>query len=231
LSEMKYVPMSVNELGIPSVRIEMEDGNVNAAIDTGQNSFIELQTTTFEKLVASGAITRIPDSDDSQDITAAGSFKSHMGRFTRGNVLGIDLHDVPVVDGRNADLLGLSFLVHFNFVCDLTTQCFYFERRRGEPPINDAAMIGAWFIYPGGHCRVLGMRHGPAEDAGLRINDAILKLGPLRGRELNAYSIYDLCETRAGQTIDVEYSRAGKEKTFKTQLKLLEKRFTYPPQQ
>jgi hypothetical protein len=84
-------------------------------------------------------------------------------------------------------------------------------------------MIGAGFIYPEGHCRVFdSVGPGPAQDAGLRKDDAILKFGPLQEKDLNALSLDELCETCAGQTIDVEYSRAGKEQVFKARLKLRE---------
>ncbi|MEP6667960.1 MAG: hypothetical protein ABJF10_02340 [Chthoniobacter sp.] len=224
---MKFLPVSISDHSLPTVRIELEGIVVNTDIDTGSDGSISLQTETFEKLVANGAIAPEPDSGVLGEVTAAGTFTSHDGTFTRGNILGIDLKGVPVSDGRNVNVLGLSFLLHFNFVYDVAVQRFYFERRHGEPPISAAAMK-ALFIYRKGHCEVFALRPGPAEDAGLQKGDRILKLGPLRGKELNVYSMYDLCEASAGQTIEVEYARGGKSHPFKSQIQLREKRFIYP---
>jgi hypothetical protein len=75
-------------------------------------------------------------------------------------------------------------------------------------------------IYPG---EGLG-----AEKAGIKKDDIVLKLGPLTERELNEASIYHLCETYEGQTIEVEVSRAGEPQPIKMELFILKKWPLFP---
>jgi hypothetical protein len=230
---MKYVPVNSNKWGLPFFKISIEGLTVYPAIDTGATTSIGLRTETFDKLVTDGAITQISDLRVAKKAEGlGGEMTGHSGYFTRGSLFGINLNGVEVDDTKDMDLLGMLFFLHFNFVYDTSTQTFYFERRHGEPPIKYLTMMGVCFVYSEGHCRVFALNPtgGPAENAGIRKDDTILKLGPLKENELTITSVYDLCESSAGQTIDVEYARIGEQQTFKRRLNLLEKQYLYPPQ-
>jgi hypothetical protein len=226
-----YVPMDLGASGLPFVRMEIGGVSIKAIIDTGALSCIQLRKETFDRLVSRGTIAPAPDSENIKSADAGGIATNRTGKFTSGNVLGIDLNGTPVADCKAVNILGLRFLQHFNFVCDLAGRRLCLQQRHAEPPINPYEMIGAGFIYTEGHCRVFDIAEsGPAYEAGLRKDDDILKFGSLQEKNLNRLSEYEICETCAGQTIDVEYSRAGKEQVLKARLKLRKKRFLFPPQ-
>ena len=131
--------------------------------------------------------------------------------------------------------MGMGFFMNFNFVYDVASDRLYFERRHAAPPVDSSTMMeppgsssprvicGVYKVQKGG---------GPAVEAGLRKDDRIIKLGPLQGRGLNCYSIYELCETTSRRT-DAAMSNIhtpNKRKHLTTKLKLSEKKYLFPPQ-
>jgi hypothetical protein len=226
---VKYVPAELDDTGVPIIKAPIENEMARLILDTGNNMAIGLRSETFAKLVAAGVIGT-PDANQVGSADALGAVQMHSGTFTRGTLLGVDLRGFPCNKNEGSDTVGIEFLLNFNFVYDAEAGRFYFERRKTEPPLRYNLMLGAAFGYSAGHCRVLALHPGggPAEDAGLRQGDGILKLGTLSEEELNTSSVYDLCSTHAGQTIEVEIARPGESQPIKTHLKLLEKQFLYP---
>jgi hypothetical protein len=200
-------------------------------IDTGANAYIGLQHDTFLEMAASGIIAT-SESPSVLHETASGHVSDTNGYFTKGQLLGLDLKDIPVVDTNSfPNNIGMSFLLGFNFTLDLMNERFYFEHRRCPPPIRFSKMIGAILKFSTGsnHVYQLIPGGGAAQDAGIKVWDHIVRLGSLKEGDIDVVSLYELCLHHAGETLEVEIERAGEEKPLLKHLKLPAMEYVFPP--
>ncbi len=223
---MHYVPLEFNWANNPALTTQIEGVTFQPTIDTGAQALVTVRHRIFARLVRAGVITPEATSGLNTTYGAAGFFKKTTGQFTRGNLLGVDLRGVHVVDGGELEGIGLAFLLQFHTVLDLPAKRFYFEHRNCEPALDSNTMLGMALSYPKGQCRVRALLpNGAAVAAGLHEGDTILKLGGREGKDLNEPAIYDLCAQCAGQPVPVEIARPGKTDKITTQLKITTKQF------
>ena len=71
---------------------------------------------------------------------------------------------------------------------------------------------------------------GPAERAGIREGDEIVRLDTIKAGELNAARIYELCLTRAGKAVEVEVIHPGESDHTLTRLELMAQQWSFPPE-
>lgn len=231
-TDISYVAMScANALQTPAIRTSLGEQSIDWVIDTGFTFTMCLRHELFEKFLAEGLIGHLKEKQTIPSETAAGPMNSREGRFLKGELLGVDLTDIPVQETPAGNNLGLLFLMNFNLIMDFGGNRLYFQRRDAEPPINHYIMLGCVFSFSDGRCQVkkLSTGGGAAETAGLRVGDRILRVGSMSGADLTVYSVYDFCETHAQQTFEVEYAREGMDGSKTTQLRLPAKEYTYPP--
>jgi len=108
-------------------------------IDTGANSFLGLRHEAFAALVANGMIETNGGRKIGAD-TGAGRMVHLIGHFTRGELLGVNLRNVPVDDTNTTNIIGLGFLLNFNSVIDLKNFKFCYRRRKNIPPIYNGRL-------------------------------------------------------------------------------------------
>jgi hypothetical protein len=212
----------------PRVILELDGRALEFLVDTGNSSCMTLDRETFAALGSSGVI-RVTPGKGGRFVTASGVVMNQTGFFEKGSLMGIDLHGMPVDEGgRNS--LGMRFLVNFNTAIDFQDGNYWYERRAVPPPISPTEMTGITFLYSGGHNRVdvLNAR-GPAEKAGLKVSDRVIRLGPLKEAEINSETLYELCLHHAAERLEVEYARPGRSKHIVTHLRLPEKMYSFPP--
>ena len=227
----KYIPLGASTNREPSTIQLIFEGRLQPImIDTGSNDCVGLPHDTFEALVANGTIIREKSTNKGVREILGGSRKAEAGRFAKGNILGIDLKMMPVVDTGSFAILGMQFLLNFNFVLDYSERRFYFARRVIEPPLRQFMMLGAIMLFSDGQCVVAELHSGggAVENAGIRKGDIILKLGYLNKSELSTEAIYALCEASAKQMIEVEFLRPPEDMVIKATLALPDKIFSYP---
>ena len=100
----------------------------------------------------------------------------------------------------------------------------FYEPRKTLPPIDKRKMLGMIVLFPDGGNSVYHLdAHGAADHAGIKEHDHIARLGPWRGAELNAISLYKLCIEHSGENLEVEIQRNGKGKRIVTHLQLPQK--------
>ena len=214
-----------------TIKAALEGEDVELAVDTGTNECIGLKHERFEKLMRDGVIKEETESRVVSRETVTGQHKTANGKFTRGKLLGIELKDLPVQDTGKLESLGMLFLINFNFILDFQGGEFFFQKRNAEPPIRHNLMLGSALTFLDGHCRVLALapNGGPAQNAGIKPGDEILKLGPVSGKDICLSSIYELCLREAGHVIEVEFFHAGENQAIKVKLTIGRKQFVYPP--
>jgi hypothetical protein len=224
-TRMMYLPLTEGAYAnVPALALSLNGIPITATIDTGYNAFLGLNHQIYERLVASGMIAPQNPVSTFETETVAGPLKLETGHFTSGNLLGQNLRDWSVYDAGDSNILGMYFLLHYNFTIDFSNKAFYFSPRGSAPPIGQLNTLGLLFRYSDGHCHVTAVNEGAtAKDADVKVGDEILKLNSIEERALNAASIYELCNEHAGETIDVEIARAGEPKTIQTRLTLRKK--------
>jgi hypothetical protein len=209
------------DVAVPIIDSSIDEVPLSFMIDTGNNDTIGLSHESFQKLVRKGTITATAPPPSSTTETVAGSVNLRAGRFTRGHLLGLDLKGWAVSDTGNMTVVGLNFLINFNFTVDFPNRTFYFARRSGETPRFFFYTMGLLFRFDQGRCIVTFVdKASPAQSADIRVDDEIIKLGSLPRSALNFAIIFELGDTHAGRTIDVELVHAGDTKAVKTKLKL-----------
>jgi hypothetical protein len=216
---------------LTAVQLELEGYKLDMTIDTGANTCVGLRHEIFDALVVSGAIKPKLDGSRVSRETATGSLQNNVGVLTRGMLFGVNLRDLPVEDAGAFDNVGMAFLVNLNFIIDVKNGQFYFQHRHSEPPIRQNRMFGAALTFIDGHPRILALAPGggPAENAGIRVEDEILKIDGLPAAQINLITFYEMCLTNANKTVAVELSRSGESQSIKTKVKLTQKLFVYPP--
>jgi len=230
---MNWVPLRLSAARlVPTISAKLANQDVEFSIDTGTNDCIGIAHERFAKLVSDGVIELDGSGMAVSRETATGKHRAATGRFTRGTFLGVNLEKMPVTDTGTVELLGMMFLINFNFILDIPAGRFYYQKRDAEPPIRHHLMMGMALTFPGDRCEVLALAPGggPAAEIGIQKGDRILKFGDLAARELNYSSIYEFCLKHAGKIVDVEFFREGKNESVKAKLAIREKQYVFPPQ-
>jgi len=213
----------------PIVKCDLEGKSMEFLIDTGATIYLGLRHEAFVAMAANGMI----ETNGGRKIgaeTGAGRMVHLTGHFTRGQLLGVDLRDVPVDDMNATSVIGLGFLSNFNSVIDLKGGRFFYHRRTHLPPINQGAFPDIGIAFPGGRNAVYRVDPGgPMASAGLKVGDHIVRLGPLQEAEINAFSIDKLCVEHAGEKLEMRVQRWGEDKATVLNLKLPAKEFLRGP--
>ncbi len=214
-------------LDAPSIRLAIEGTTEDFVVDTGFNGSVGLRDDLFKSFVAKGIIKPSGEFNGA----AGGQSRDPVGWFNQGQLLGLDLNAVPVVDVGNVNVVGLEFMANFNVIVDFKNAKFWYRDRQAPPAIRLNKMLGAILKFSNGHNHIFEIdpQGGAAREAGLKIWDRIVRLGPLREADLNAVSIYELCLSHANETLDVEVTRPGESQRIIAKLKLPEKQYEYPP--
>jgi len=229
---MQTMDLGMNKAGSPMIQAMLGGKTMQFVIDTGFDGYIGLPHDVFEGMVADGMIKE-EETGGVQSETAGGAMTQLPAHFTKGRLLGVDLTNIPVRDAHLFSNIGVGFLLDFDVVIDFKNLKFHYKDRGAEPPIAAHKMFGANLRYPRGHNHVyyVSRNAGAALDAGFKVWDHIVRLGPLKEGEINDIAIYELCLNHAGETLEVEIQRPGEERPIVTQLKLPEKIYAYQPRE
>lgn len=197
---------------VPTFDGTIDKTRISFGVDTGDNGCISIERSIFEELVSRGVI-RVR-SLDSQVIVGGGTAVSErQGWFEKGELMGVQLKGVPVAESGKSNL-GQQWLFGFNIEFDLRNRKLYYLRRADKAvPAATNLMFGALVVYQDGIAFVASLRPGPgtgpAEAAGLKLGDVIVKLGKLEAKELNSASIATAILESAGKSLVVRVKRKG----------------------
>jgi len=214
----------------PIVKLDLDGRVMSLVIDTGYNNCFGLRHEIFAGMIADGTIVL---KGDATAMGESGKMKSRWGTFTKGQLLGVSLVGLPVMETNKIATIGLGFLLNFNLVVNFKSGDLFYQIREAKPPILAGEMLGAILKFSDGDSYVYSLYPypSPAQIAGLKVGDRILRLGPLSKAEINSRAIYELCLRHPGEALPVELLRSGEKNSISTQIKLEEYRFIYPPRE
>ena len=228
-------PMQTSELAIQTggtvaIKAEMEGRELEFLVDTGSNGYIGLAHDIYAQMVSDGTIKE-EEGGGSRTETGAGAVTQPRAHFTKGHLLGVDLAGMPVSDANTLCNVGIGFLLNFDSMIDFQGAKFRYLIRQASPPLDHHAMLGLMLMYSHGRNHVFKVSSvtGAAKEAGIKVWDHIVRLGPLKGPEINEIGIYELCLNHAGETLEVEIERPGEEQPLLRHLTIPEKKYEYPP--
>jgi Aspartyl protease len=222
-SGMKSIDLDSTNASPPFIKCDLQGRTVRFLLDTGATSYIGLQHETFVAMVQNGAIDMNAARKSSAE-TGAGRIIHLTGRFTRGQLLGVNLLNTPVFDANGINFIGLGFLLNFNTVIDFKDLRFFYQQRKVTLPIFKGARLGLGITFPGGRNYIDALAApGPMATAGLKVGDHIVRFGPLKEAEITAMSIYGVCLDHPGKTIEVQVQHSSEAKTSILKLTLPEK--------
>jgi predicted aspartyl protease len=231
-------PIGMESLGLaskddspPFIRCDLQGKTMEFLLDTGATGYLGLQHEAFVAMVQNGAIDMNGARKTAAE-TGAGRMVHLTGRFTRGQLLGVNLLNTPVFDANVTNTIGLGFLLNFNAVIDFKNLKFFYQRRKTIPPIYKGTLLGVGIAFPGGRNYIYGLAPlGPMAIAGLKIGDRIVRFGPLKEADINAMSIYRVCLDHPGGTVEVQVQHSGEGKASVLKVKLPEEELVSPPKQ
>lgn len=221
-----------NESGTVTQSITLNVGGrqVSFYIDTGYNGAIGLDHDTFLYFQDWG-ITEARKSGG-LEYGLTGQVAANSDRFKTGNLLGTVLKNISVDDNVTVSVIGLGILVNYNFILDFQEGKFYYQQRHCPPPINPMGALGAIMLFPHGKPTIaqLAPGGGPAETAGMKTGDEVVRLDGKTGAEINAYNLYELCLEKGGKSIEAEIVHQGESKSQLVHITLAPNQWIFPPE-
>jgi hypothetical protein len=205
----------------PCLLIRLGGQTLRFGIDLGYNGAIGLSKDTYAACLNSGIIRELRGQDD-VSVTFGGSMRHHLARFVKGELLGRSLSDFTTSVKGDFNLVGLDFLVNFDFIIDPEHARFFSKLRKVPPAANVSQLTGATFVFDDG-CLVVDQLltgPGPARVAGLREGDRLVQLGYLKRGQFNMATVYEAAMSGVGQTLMVQALRKGSSDPIVTQLQI-----------
>jgi len=179
--EIEYYP-----IGIPFISgIILNDIKVDFMIDTGNNGTVILRYFIFEKIVSGNQIK----TSNTLAETAAGTVRCRSARM--GNLsIGSFEYQGLIFDEGNFNALGLSFFSRHLVTFDFPNNRIYLKKGKKFEEVDEVDMSGLHLLRISNKTVVYSVDQGsPAQRAGIRANDVILKVND---EDAKAYDIWEL---------------------------------------
>ena len=210
--------INYDSLGAPHVMGNIHDGiKVNFVIDTGDNSSGALEGKIFDDIISRKKIK----TSETLVATASGTTRLREARITNLRVGSFEYEGLIFSEGIFS-CLGLPFLSRHLVTFDFPNNRIYLKEGRNFKKIDETDMSGLHLLRISNKTIVHSVDEGsPAQKAGVRAKDVILKVGD---RDANEYEMWELAQLkRSGDkrkiTMKIERGNDVKEVSF-----LLEKK-------
>jgi predicted aspartyl protease len=211
-AEMKHI--SFDKLNLPTVRLRISDDQFHEfPLDTGNcNQCLSLGLPLFRKLKQKG---RIIADGGSVVVGAAGFANAQPGFLDHAEMGNIVLRNVVVSSGQ-LNLIGLQFLERFEVEFDFPNRKAYFRpgKRLQNPPRKNLSHFGVKIVDD--KLVVIGCR-GIAEDAGIRVDDVLVRINGRPAREMTI-SAFRRLQCIDDTKLNLQFERLGE--SFDISLKL-----------
>lgn len=178
--------ISYNPLGIPQITANILDGiKVDFVIDTAGNSTGGLNSNIFKQILSEKEIK----TSEILLATASGVIRSREARISNLSVESFEYQDLIFGEG-NWSYLGLSFLSRHIVTFDFPNSRMYLKKGKEFKKIDETDMSGLHLLRISDKTTVYSVDEGsPAQKAGIRANDIILKVG---NKDANTYDMWEL---------------------------------------
>jgi hypothetical protein len=196
-------------------------GNVDFELDTGcvmANGL--LPSGPLSKAVGSGSLTEV----NYDRALGTGPKRWSMGRvqsLTIGSVEHKSVHFLAGGGGKGDDpLLGMGVLCRYVLTIDYPNEKIYFQKGRSFDKPDEWDMSGMEIWCVGGHNTVGAvLNEGPAEKAGIKPQDLILKVNDKSAAEMDFWDLRDLLKSGDGKEIKMTIKRGDEEQAVSFKLK------------
>lgn len=179
--------ISYNPLGIPQITGNILDGiKVDFMIDTGAiGAAGALDSKIFEEILSKKEIR----TSEALVATASGIVRSREARIGNLSVGSFEYEKLIFGEG-NWSYLGLSFLSRHIVTFDFSNSRMYLEKGKEFKKNDETDMSGLHLLRISNKTVVYSVDEGsPAQKAGIRANDVILKVG---NKDANTYDMWEL---------------------------------------
>jgi len=178
--------ISYNPLGIPQITANILDGiKVDFDIDTAGNSTGGLNSNIFKQILSEKELK----TSEILFATASGVIRSREARISNLSVESFEYQEL-IFSEANWSYLGLSFLSRHIVTFDFPNSRMYLEKGKGFKKIDETDMSGLHLLRISNNTVVHSVDEGsPAQKAGIRANDIILKVG---NKDANIYDMWEL---------------------------------------
>lgn len=178
--------------------------DLNLMIDLASNEDIALSSKEFAALTSDGMIET---SGKGRLLSNSTSQATMRGRFKNFQLFGIDLSGTIVTGSGTHGVVGSRFLLRFNSVIDYAGEKFHYEQRAKNKVFSSQKSLGMILRF-GDSPTVFALQpSGIAENAGLQKGDVLVKCNGMDAHKLDIEVLTQLCEKRAGETIQVVVRR------------------------
>ena len=178
---IKYDP-----LGWPRITgYILDDIEVDFVIDTGANSTGGLDSEIFKHTLSKKELK----TSEILFATASGVIRKREMRIKNLSIVSLNYADI-IFDEANMSHLGLSFLSRHIVTFDFPNSRMYLKKGKGFKKNDETDMSGLHLLRISSQTVVYSVDEGsPAQKAGIRGNDIILKVGD---KDANMYDILEL---------------------------------------
>jgi C-terminal processing protease CtpA/Prc len=151
--------------------------------------------------------------------TAAGARRVRRGRIT-SLALGGFQHRRLVMNEANGNRIGLGLLARYVVTFDFPSMKMYLQKGLAfdKPDETDMSGLHLWVVKGQATVRVVD-KDSPAETAGIRADDVILKVGQQSAAKVDIIDLRELLMSGDGKEIKLTIKRGEEEKVASFRLK------------
>lgn len=182
----KELAINFHSMGIPQIKGKiLSDVTADFFIDTGCNSTGDLAGKLFKEVISK----RKAKTSEALAITTAGIIRQRLARIGDLSIGLFDYQDLIFSEGIFS-CLGLSFLSRHIVTFDFPNSKIYLKKGKEFKKVDETDMSGLHLLRVSNKTIVHSVDEGsPAQEAGIRANDAILKIG---NKDTTEYNIWEL---------------------------------------
>jgi len=151
--------------------------------------------------------------------TAAGTDRSRISRVNRLTLGGFE-HRGVAMEEASQNLIGLGLLSRYLVTLDFVTMKLYLQKGQAFDKPDEIDMSGLHLWRLNGQTAVHSVdKDSPAEAAGIKAEDVVLKVGEKKAAEVDICDLRDLLKSGDGKEIKMTIKRGGEEKAASFRLK------------
>lgn len=189
---------------LPGITCVVESIPLSLKIDTGSSSCFDLSRQTVAALIKSKVVEM--DASRAGKSIGVGEIIEGVstGWFLKGSLMGKNLNGVSFGVTNGDEIMGMGWLMGFNFAIDFKNQKLLVKKRTNPaPPIPPEQMTGAVFRYTSEGLIVERLKPGggAAQNAGLVPGDRLTSLGGKSLAGITGYEMTSLLRKHANSSL------------------------------
>jgi hypothetical protein len=188
-------------------------GEIKFLLDSGRNVAGDLITELFEKVMDKKALTEGPAA------SLTGTRRYRETRVSQLSFGGFEHRGLVIGEG-NENLIGLGVLSRYVVTLDFPSMKMYLQKGQAfdKPDELDMSGLHLWLVE--GRTVVYSIDGGsPADAAGIKPEDVVLKAGEIKATEMDICDLRDLLTSGNGKEIRMTIRRGAEEKAVTIKLK------------